>query len=513
MSHRATGQLFEGDHSLPTGWVKARFREIYELSYGKGLPKRARNMHGQYPVYGSNGIVGFHDSFLIEGPVLVVGRKGSAGSVAYSSKPCWPIDTTYYIRESKHIDIRFSFFLLTGLRLDQFDRSTAIPGLSRDDVYDLTLYIPPLREQQRIVAKIDELFSELDAGIENLKKARATLKSYRQALLRDAFEGRLTAEWRSKDTESRESASAILSRIHQEREANHRERFGAWKVTLRKWERGSGETKQPSRPRNSVAGASLSPEEISALPVLPDGWTWCRVKEVRQVQLGRQRSPKHATGLYMRPYLRVANVFESRIDISDVYSMNFTPREFKVYELKPSDILLNEGQSLELVGRPAMFNGEVSGCCFQNTLIRFRPGSGLDARYALQLFVHYLKSGRFRKIARWTNNIAHLGAKRFADLEFPLCPLPEQQEIVRVLDQTFVEVERIEQEIDVALEQVRTLQRSILKLAFSGRLVRQDPDSQPRSVLLDRIRVERDEVAKRTKGRIARRRKQTKVIV
>jgi type I restriction enzyme S subunit len=74
----------------------------------------------------------------------------------------------------------------------------------------------------------------------------------------------------------------------------------------------------------------------------------------------------------MRPYLRVANVFENRIDISDVLEMNFTPEEFEVYALEYGDILLNEGQSLELVGRPAMFKNEIEGACFQNTLVRFR---------------------------------------------------------------------------------------------------------------------------------------------
>ena len=103
------------------------------------------------------------------------------------------IDTTYYVRDSEHIDIRFSFYLLTSLRLNQFDRSTAIPGLNRDDAYDLVVDLPPLSEQRRIVAKIEELFSELDKGVESLKTARAKLNVYRQSVLKHAFEGKLTA--------------------------------------------------------------------------------------------------------------------------------------------------------------------------------------------------------------------------------------------------------------------------------------------------------------------------------
>jgi hypothetical protein len=102
---------------------------------------------------------------------------------------------------------------------------------------------------------------------------------------------------------------------------------------------------------------------------LPLGWKWARVDEAGEVTLGRQRSPRQQHGSNMRPYLRVANVFEDRIDTSNVLSMNFDPDEVTTYALKSGDILLNEGQSPELVGRPAMYKNEVPGACFQNTLI------------------------------------------------------------------------------------------------------------------------------------------------
>src|SRR5262245_24824779 len=98
--------------------------------------------------------------------------------------------------------------------------------------------------------------------------------------------------------------------------------------------------------------------------LLPRGWVWTSVRDVGHVQLGRQRSPEHHSGRYMRPYLRVANVYEDRIQTDDVLSMNFDPADFERYRLEVDDILLNEGQSLDLVGRPAMYRGEVPGSCF-----------------------------------------------------------------------------------------------------------------------------------------------------
>ena len=206
-------EVQQRDRKLPEGWERIRFGEIYELAYGKSLTKTARNTDGQYPVYGSNGIVGHHDAFLVKGPALVVGRKGAAGAVSFSTKPCWPIDTTYYIRDSEHIDIRFSFYLLTSLRLNQFDRSTAIPSLNRDDAYDLVVRLPPYQEQRRIVAKIEKLFSELDKGVESLKTAREQLKVYRQAVLKHAFEGKLTAKWREENKDKLETVEQLIERI------------------------------------------------------------------------------------------------------------------------------------------------------------------------------------------------------------------------------------------------------------------------------------------------------------
>lgn len=173
------------------------------------------------------------------------------------------------------------------------------------------------------------------------------------------------------------------------------------------------------------------PTATSAHPfVLPENWQWVRVADVGDVQLGRQRAPEHHHGPNMVPYLRVQNVFENRIDTSDVKTMNFSPEEQITFGLRHSDILLNEGQSQKLVGRPAIYRNEIPGACFQNTLIRFRANSNVLANYALVVFLCYLHNGRFQRSSQQTTNIAHLGAGRFAQIEFPLPPIPDQHHII-----------------------------------------------------------------------------------
>ncbi|MCC4607534.1 restriction endonuclease subunit S [Xanthomonas campestris pv. zinniae] len=166
--------------------------------------------------------------------------------------------------------------------------------------------------------------------------------------------------------------------------------------------------------------------------ISPKSWKFKAIEEVGKVQAGRQRSPHFTEGL-PRPYLRVANVFDGRIDTSDVNEMLFTDSEFARYELLPGDILLNEGQSLDLVGRPALYCGSPEKCCFQNTLIRFRPSKEIDANFALKRFQLCLYDGTFKAIAKKTTSIAHLGVSRFAQLQLSWPPISEQRRIARIL--------------------------------------------------------------------------------
>lgn len=204
----------------------------------------------------------------------------------------------------------------------------------------------------------------------------------------------------------------------------------------------------------------------------------------------------------MRPYLRVANVLEDTLDLRDVKHMNFTPEEFETFSLRPGDVLLNEGQSPDLLGRPAMYRGEIEDCCFQKTLLRFRPHDGILPEFALLVFRHYMRSGRFRREARITTNIAHLTQVRFVVMEFPVPPTREQSEIVRLV--CAYEGEMIEQFAAIARAPAEALRQSILKAAFEGRLVAQDAGDEPAEPL--RARLNADEEARlpsRRRGRSA----------
>ena len=264
-----------------------------------------------------------------------------------------PIASTGFavLRSAEGVSSQFLFFQVlseTFLQpLHALQTGSSYPAVRASDVFAQPILLAPTREQERLSAKLSAAFSALQRADTATRRATVRLQRYRASVLHAAITGELTRTWREgleENDEAVESGESLLIRLRSERERRSDD---------------NGRSQKASR----------LPLIASDLPALPDRWAWATVEDVGEVRLGRQRSPQHHSGRHMRPYLRVANVFEDRIDTSDVKHMNFTPEEFEVYLLKEGDILLNEGQSLELVGRPAMYRNEIPDCCFQNNAL------------------------------------------------------------------------------------------------------------------------------------------------
>lgn len=202
----------------------------------------------------------------------------------------------------------------------------------------------------------------------------------------------------------------------------------------------------------------------------PASWRQATVAEAGLIELGRQRHPDWHTGPNMRPYLRVANVFEDRFDLRDVKEMHWPEGVFERFKLHSGDVLLNEGQSPELVGRPALYRGTPKDVAFTNSLIRFQANADVLPEFALLVFRRHLHAGRFRSEARITTNIAHLSAARLKPIEFPIPSLQEQSRLVGLARERLDSGSRIEQQVAAVASREGALRRSLLDAAFSGRL-------------------------------------------
>lgn len=394
------------------------------------------------------------NQYVRKGDVLLTMSSGSPALVGKSGWADPPVSGLTFgafcacLRSQKIEEARWVFwFLQTPFyrqRITGSAKGTNINNLKRNDLQALPIPMPPELEVVGLVARIDALFAELDEGERQLTSARRKVTTYRKALLKAAVNGELTADWRD-DNPPSETGEDLRRRVLSDRRA--------------RWVAEPKVKKRDNDTSNAGEGGELD--------ALPSSWVWIKVAQAGSIQLGRQRTPKDHAGPHMRPYLRVANVYEDRISVADVKMMNFTPGEFENFRLRYGDILLNEGQSLELVGRPAMYRNEVEDCCFQNTLIRFVSGDAVSSDYALLVFLNYLHSGRFQRIAKITTNIAHLGAGRLSDVEFPLPPLAEQQEIVR----RYRLYRESTDELILKPSVLHGLRQSILAAAFRGDLV------------------------------------------
>jgi len=165
-------------------WREELIGELAPFLYGKGLPKEQRAPNGTVPVYGSNGIIGFHDTPLTDGPTIIIGRKGTVGAVHYSPVPCWPIDTTFFICGSNPSLVRYRYYLLKSLGLENMNADSAVPGLNRDAAHAKRVRVPICEAEQRAIAHI---LGTLDDKIELNRRMNETLEAMARALFKAWF--------------------------------------------------------------------------------------------------------------------------------------------------------------------------------------------------------------------------------------------------------------------------------------------------------------------------------------
>ncbi len=361
----------------------------------------------------------------------------------------------------------------------QFDKlrlGTAVPRLNIAHVRGLLVPIAPIQAQRRIVAKIEELFSDLDAGVAALERVRANLKRYRAAVLKAAVEGHLTEEWRKQHTPPHtEPAVKLLERILAERRAK-------WEQDqLRKFKE-AGKT-PPKGWREKYVGPRAP--EVDALHELPTGWVWTTLDMIAENCGGITKGQKHSASTQLRdvPYLRVANVQRGYLDLSEIKTIPATDRDLEDLRLLPGDILFNEGGDRDKLGRGWVWNGEIPECIHQNHVFRAR----LFLTDVQPKFVshHGNSFGQlwFLRTGKQSVNLASINLTVLRNFPVPLPPTAEQAEIVAEVDRRLSVADAAEQQVEHALQRAARLRQAILKLAFEGKLVPQDPTDESAAAL------------------------------
>ena len=377
-------------------------------------------------------------------------------------------------------------FVAFASHLNEGDR----PRVSFDQIGGFEILVPPPTEQRRIVERIEALFDEIDRGVESLRTAQRMIGLYRQSLLKSAFEGRLTAQWRAENTDKLETAEAILARIHEERVSHHKDAVQAWNRAVDQWRTRGAVGRKPAKPKAPMVDCIPDTGGLRlALPELPEGWAWAR--------LGCSSiGPEYGTAAKSStegevPVVRMGNIQNGRINWADLV---YTSDEAEVarYALQPGDVLFNRTNSPDLVGKTAIYEGE-RPAVFAGYLIRVNQ---IDEIASGPYITHFLNSPRAREHGKSVKtdgvNQSNINGSKLQDYPLPLCSSSEQAEVVRILDARLEAANVLGTEIDTSLARAEALRQSVLTRAFSGELVRQDPTDEPASVLLARLRAECD---------------------
>ena len=310
---------------------------------------------------------------------------------------------------------------------------------------------------------------------------------YRQSLLKAAVDGSLTSSWREArrqaEVKRTETGAQLLERILAER----RER---WEAKLRSKFAAQGIV--PPKGWQAKYPEPLSADD-SSLPTLPPTWAWASLDMLGDIASGVAKGTKRDAVIAVRevPYLRVANVQRGYLDLEEVKTILATERDIEELTLRDGDVLFNEGGDRDKLGRGWVWRNEVANCIHQNHVFRMRPYLPAVSPELVSHHGNTFGKSWFQSAGKQTTNLASINMSMLRAFPVPLAPEDEQQEILSRLEHLLDVLSRQETSVALGLKQAFAQRQNILKAAFSGRLVPQDPDDEPAAVLLERIRAGR----------------------
>ncbi len=420
---------------LPEGWKWEKLGDATKIIMGQSPPSTSYNANGiGLPFFqGKAEFTELHP--VVEKWCSVPNKVAEPNDILLSVRA--PVGTTNIADQTCCIgrglaairfeNYKYGFYFLRSRQheLDSKGTGTTFKAISGETIRETLFPLPSSSTQQAIVSKIEELFSEIDKGIEQLKTARLQLKTYRQAVLKWAFEGKLTEEWRE------ENRSRVCD------------------------------------PSSLHTNLMVAEEEVvyKKKSDLPEGWRVKVLGQISEMCLGKMLDKQKNKGT-LKPYLRNISVRWGTFDLNNLEQMKFEEDEFERYSLKKNDLVICEGGE---PGRCAIWNFE-DKIMIQKALHRVRVNEHTNVKYLYHLMKHKSLNGSLQDSFTGTT-IKHLTGKELKKIEVPFTSLEEQNQIVQEIESRLSIADKMEESISQSLQQAEVLRQSILKRAFEGKLV------------------------------------------
>jgi type I restriction enzyme S subunit len=410
---------------------------------------------------------------------FVFARTGSIEKTFLVRNPPKAVFASYLIRGKpviKELGYWLEYFTKSWDYLEQIGAVGAGTGRKNVNAKNLsTVYfpLPPLNEQKRIAAKIDALMDRSRQARQYLESIPPLLEQFRRSVLAAAFRGDLTRDWREQNPDV-EPASVLLERT------------------------------QRTKGKRKLSKAV----DFTKLTQLPKGWIWTNVGDIGSVSGGLTKNSKRNELSLEYPYLRVANVYANRLELKEIKQIKIRKEEFDRVLLKTGDLLVVEGNgSIDQIGRVARWDGSIEPCLHQNHLIKVRFTPTEISSYILLWLLSERGRQEITQVASTTTGLHTLSISKISSLPVPVAPIEEQRVIVEKVNSLFEAIESFEALYRKAYLSSSQIDQSILAKAFRGELVPQDPNDEPASVLLERIKAEREKIAATKKKTKRNRRK------
>lgn len=379
-------------------------------------------------------------------------------------------------------------------------RGVNINNLKRADFKSIAVPVPPSNEQQRIADKLDQLFSQIEKGEENLRRVEALVKRYRQSVLKAAVTGELTREWRGANSGNGETGEQLLQRILKARRE-------AWETAELAKLKARGKT-----PKNDTWKQKYKepePPDTSDLPELPEGWVWASLDQLVTGELTNGLSVRGSDTPPGVPALKLDALSEYGLDTSRRRYLQVSEAKAEALSIREGDLLISRANgSLRLLARARLVGEVRETIIFPDTIIRARlPVFGNLADFVVSIWESPLLRDQIATKAKTSAGIWKVSQ---SDLRALALPLPGENEcgaICAALGEHMVQADLASASCKQEGGRVKGLRQSILRAAFSGKLVPQDPNDEPASVLLERIAAERaaQDAVKPKRGRRPRR--------